>query len=149
MAHTHLIAIAFTALLAAAAYLHGSSPTFALYNLPIAIPFALFLLERWTFHRTSRSARRIALDLAVLALALTRAFYPGPFVSGHLLFLTHAALTGQTPSTRVSATLVLLEVLFMKLVLFHDPVTPAGALTLALLAHLAWNRQRSAVRSPS
>ena len=114
------------------------------YNVPIAVPFVLFLEERWRLHRATHSTRRRALDLAVLALSLTRAFYPVPYVSGHVLFLGYATFTAQTALSRAAAALVLTQVLFMKLALFHEYGTPSGALALVTLATFAWGTSAKA-----
>ncbi len=55
------------------------------YDVPILVPFIVFVLDRLAeWNRVRRAAWFI--DPPVLALALLRAVYPVPFVSGHALF---------------------------------------------------------------
>jgi hypothetical protein len=64
--------------------------SFYSYNVPIAVPFAAFVLERATAGRQDGIGPQL-LDVAVLALALLRVVAPPlPYVSGHTLFATHA-----------------------------------------------------------
>lgn len=124
-----------------------SPPTayFFYYTLPIAVPFAAFVLER-ALQRAPLRAR--ALDAAVIALALTRAFYLLPFVSGHVLFAAYALATGRSWPVRWTAGLVLVEVLVIKLLVWSDFSTPAGALVIALAAAVAHRRVDGDVRKP-
>lgn len=98
-----------------------------LYDVPIGVPFVLFLLER----RPSR------LDLGVIALALVRAVYALPLISGHALFLSYALGTARTWLLRAAAALVLGEVLWLKYQ-WGDWTALGGILLGTALA--AWRR---------
>ena len=109
----------------------GESLHYALYyNTPIAAPFAVFMVQM-LYRRDSREG--LFVDASVVGLALARASLPMPGYSGHVLFLMYALLS-RSGWVRVLAALVLAEVLFIKLVLWSDWLTPLGALTLAVIA---------------
>lgn len=108
----------------------GVRPFWLAYNVPIAWPFAAFVVD-W-FYTHSRYAKGI--DACVVVLALLRANGAIPGYSGHVLFLTYATLCGESRFTKVSAALVLVSVLYMKLYGFHDFVTPVGGFFLAVIA---------------
>ncbi len=91
------------------------------YFAPITFPFVCFLIERMNTLRTASVPRWPWLvDLPVLALSITRAFYALPIISGHAFFLSYAVLTTRTRPARISAALVLLEVAYLKIFLWHD-----------------------------
>ena len=108
------------------------------YFAPITFPFVCFLIERANALGTTTSPRWPWLvDLPVLALSITRAFYALPFISGHAFFLSYAVLTTRTKPARISAALVLLEVAYLKIFVWHDwtllgGVAAAGISTIAL-----------------
>jgi len=99
---------------------------FLFYCVPIVVPFVAFL-----FDRAERIAEmnlvRWAADVVVLALSLARFKGMGGLpviavISGHALFLTHALLTARSWVVRVTAAIVMLQVIYVKL--------PAGDLSL-------------------
>ena len=98
---------------------------------PIAAVFGAFLCDRvlsgWPGH-----ARPAICDAAVVALALMRVFVPPlPFVSGHTLFATYAALTaGRWPLLAI-ALVVLAEVVYTKVVASGDWRSMLGGLVVA------------------
>jgi hypothetical protein len=110
-----------------------------IYMTPIAVPFVAFTLERmenlWTLKWCP-----FLLDALVVALALSRVFYPVPFISGHVLFLTYALLAVRQRVSRVFAALVLLQTLVLKVFFWHDLHTPLGGIILGLLGALAYRR---------
>jgi hypothetical protein len=106
-------------------------PSFYVYNLPLAPPFAAFLLERLAVRRW----RSLLVDGVVVALALARVFAPPfPFVSGHVLFTGFAALTARTWLLRATAFTALGASLAYKLFRWGDWKTPLGALVVAVVA---------------
>lgn len=100
------------------------------YNTPIAAPFAVFMVQLLYPRDSDKS---VSVDLFVVGLALARAFLPMPGYSGHVLFLAYA-LISRSGMVRVLAALVLAEVLFVKLFLWSDWITPTGALLLTAVA---------------
>ncbi|MCC6876902.1 MAG: hypothetical protein IT378_21535 [Sandaracinaceae bacterium] len=117
-------------LVAAKSIFTGLNAYFLYYTLPIAVPFAAFLIERLA----DRGAISAALvDASVIVLSISRAFYPVPFVSGHVLFTAYAFATANSRAVRWSAALVLAEVMVLKLALWGDFGTPAGALSIAVI----------------
>ncbi|CAG0978458.1 hypothetical protein ARNL5_02269 [Anaerolineae bacterium] len=124
-------ALGAAALLVAARFIFTSlNAYFFYYTLPIAIPFAAFLIERLADRRGVSAA---LVDASVVALALSRVLYPVPFVSGHVLFAAYAFATARSRAVRWSAALVLAEVMVLKLALWGDFGTPAGALSIAVI----------------
>jgi hypothetical protein len=107
---------------------------FYFYNVPIAVPFAAFFLDRLLPNREPRAVG-LALDAAVLALALSRVFIPPfPFVSGHTLFCAYAAATARRWPLRATAALVLLQVIYAKTVMGGGWRSMSGALAVAAAA---------------
>jgi len=104
------------------------------YDVPIGVPFVLFLLERWRLPNR-RPRRAWALEAGVVALSLLRAVWRLPGVSGHALFLTYAIGTARTSLLRVVSALVLIEVLYFKFFVWGD-LTAVGGLLLGATA--AW-----------
>jgi len=114
---------------------------YLVYNVPIAVPFVLFLFERaWFYLRTPpRALLAAALDSVVVVTALARAVYPVPLVSGHALFLSYALLTMRSRLAKLAAVLVLLIVIYFKAFVWHDPTLLGGA-AAGIAAGLAWKR---------
>ena len=110
------------------------------YFTPIGIPFVVFLFER-AEHSALTSKAAWGIDLLVLIPALTRAFVPLPFVSGHALFLTYCLLTSQSKLARITAALVLLQVAYLKILVTHDTALIGGIL-VGLLAALLYSQIR-------
>src|SRR5690349_11762015 len=80
------------------------------YFAPIGVPFVAYLFdraERW---------REVVwfIDIPVVILALLRSAYPIPIVSGHSLFLTYALFTTRSWVARLTAALILIEVIYLK-----------------------------------
>ncbi len=109
----------------------GEARRFLLYYfVPIAVPFAAFLFDRAEhWHELTRTQVRI--DLPILALALIRAVFLIPLISGHALFLIYALMTTRSGVARLTALLVLIEVVYIKTFMWHD-VTLLGGLALGL-----------------
>jgi hypothetical protein len=82
----------------------------------------------------------LVIDLAIVVVALARAAGFIPLVSGHVLFLTYALVTGNSWVVRVPAALVLIHVLYLKIFLWHDLLSLGGGLCLACLAAVACRR---------
>ncbi len=112
---------------------------FLYYMVPIAAPLVAFLLDRAARLRELRWMQW-AIDLPVIILGLIRAVYPLPGVSGHALFLTYAILTTHSRVAQVLSVIVLAEVIYLKLIAWHDPTLFGGvliAILVALLFHLS------------
>ena len=112
-------------------------PHLLAYDLPIALPFAAFFLDR----ACNRWPRLSLVDGMVLALAIARVVIPPfPFASGHVLFTSYAAMTARGWVLRWSALVVLVVSLTYKLAIWQDLATPLPALGLGLLT--AWLEHR-------
>ena len=101
------------------------------YFAPIGVPFVAYLFdraERW---------REVVwfIDIPVVILALLRSAYPIPIISGHSLFLTYAMLTTRSWAARLTAALVLIEVIYLKAFVWRDP-TLIGGIFVGLLSTL-------------
>jgi len=108
------------------------------YDAAIGFVFVTFVLERLQLGR-ALLAWRSAVDVLAVALALSRAFYEVPFISGHALFLCYALFTCRGWVARSAAGLVLLQVLYLKVVAWGDPTVYGGLLVGGALA-LVWRR---------
>ena len=104
-----------------------------IYVVPIVVPFVAFLCDRVAEFR-SAGLWIMAIDSLVVFTAMMRVIGDVPFVSGHALFLTYAILRHGSLITRITSALVMVEVLYLKLFVWHDFVTPVGGVALALVA---------------
>jgi hypothetical protein len=104
---------------------------FYFYNVPIAVPFVAFFLDRLVPSREPRWAP-LAIDAEVLALALARVFIPPfPFVSGHTLFTAYTTGTARRWPLRLTAAAVLLQVIYAKTILGGGWQSMVGGLVAA------------------
>jgi len=125
-------ALLFAALVAVT--FHGEMQFFLLtYYVPIGVPFVAFLFDRADRWLETTWLQRIV-DLCVLILALARAVAPVPLISGHTLFLVYALLSSRSWVVRVTAALVLLEVIYLKVFVWRDPTLIGGAAAACLAA---------------
>ena len=109
------------------------------YMAPIVVPFVAFLLDRANELRNGWPVTFIV-DGLVVGTAMMRVVSTLPYVSGHALFLTYAALRPGSMVTRVTATIVMLEVAYLKFFVWHDLVTPLTGITLGVIAALIAHR---------
>ena len=113
------------------------------YFVPIVFPFVTFLLERARSLRETTPWSCVP-DSIVVVLAMWRVIGDVPLLSGHALFLSYAALTCRSRITRFAAILVLLETAWLKLIVWHEPVSLGLGVALGscfALVHL-WLRRR-------
>jgi hypothetical protein len=110
------------------------------YFTPIGIPFVAFLFDRAEQYALTSTAAW-GVDVVVLIPALTRAFIPIPFISGHALFLTYCLFTSKSKVARISAVLVLLQVIYLKIFVTHDQAL-FGGVVLGCLAAFYYRRIR-------
>jgi hypothetical protein len=103
------------------------------YTLPIIVPFVAFLFDR-AARFWEAGWFELAIDGAVVVISILRAMGVVPFVSGHVLFLTYAIARPGSRLTRITALIVLLQVFYLKLFVWHDPVTPVTGIMLGLFA---------------
>ncbi len=97
------------------------------YFVPIGVPFVAFLFDR-AERRALLTRAQWLVDAPLVALALTRAVVPVPLISGHALFLAYAVLTTRSWVGRLTATVILIQVAYIKIALWHDPTVFGGAL---------------------
>lgn len=154
-----VLAVSLGAALAFAGYIIidndlGASPGrhgfYLYYMVPLAAPFAVFVLDRAARLRALRWFHW-AVDLPVIILGLARALYEVPGISGHALFLTYALLTTRSRAGQVLITIVLAEVAALKLFAWHDMTLFGGMLVAgvaALLFHLPrWKQRRTSLEA--
>ncbi len=137
---TAAVATAVFALLVYIIFDGDRRPYVLYYSAPIGIPFVCFIFDRAERYKTIPKALWIV-DVAVLIIALTRALVPIPLISGHAIFLSYALLTSYTKVTRITAALIMLQVAYLKIFLWHD-VTILGGVILGSLAAVAYRRLR-------
>ncbi len=117
----------------------GEARTFLLYYfVPIAVPFVAYLFDRAKYWN-ELSQTQVRIDVPVVILALLRAGLPIPLISGHALFLSYALLTTRSGLARITALLVLAEVVYIKIFLWQD-ITLVGGLILGLGAAIWFKR---------
>jgi len=109
------------------------------YVVPIVVPFIAFLFDR---AGELGEARPIAfvIDALVVGLAMMRVVSTLPFISGHALFLVYAIFRPGSLVTRISAAVVMLEVVYLKFFVWHDFVTPVTGTALGLTTALIVQR---------
>ena len=107
-----------------------------MYVLPIIVPFVAFLFDRGALLRTA-GWPEWAIDFTVIAVSILRALGVIPLISGHALFLTYAIARPGSRLTKITALMVMLQVLYLKIFIWDDQVTPftgiAAGLTAALI----------------
>ena len=107
-----------------------------IYVLPIIVPFVAFLFDRGAQLRTAGWPEWV-IDFIVVVASILRALGVIPLISGHALFLTYAIARPGSRLTKVTALIVMLQVLYLKIFVWHDQVTPftgiAAGLTAAML----------------
>jgi len=109
------------------------------YVVPIIVPFVAFLFDRAEHWKESRTLR-VLVDVIVVGTAIGRVVANVPFVSGHTLFLTYAMFSSRSRAVKISAAVVMLQVIYLKYVVWHDWVTSTSGIALALLAAYVANR---------
>ena len=109
------------------------------YVVPIVIPFVAFLMDR-VVRITDSNGVGLALDVLVVGTAMMRVISDVPFVSGHALFLTYAAVGPGSRVTRIAAAVVGIEVVYLKFFVWHDLITPVTGIVLGLAAALIARR---------
>jgi hypothetical protein len=118
------------------------------YFAPITFPFVCFLIERADMLHTRTTPRWPWLvDIPVLAISITRAFYALPFISGHAFFLSYALLTTRTKPARISAALVLVEVACLKIFLWHDWTLLGGMTAAGISAMLLFRLKKLTMKN--
>lgn len=131
------ISLSATLLFASAIVLssHGRKSFYSLYYVaPIGVPFIAFLFER-AERLQDLTLKTFFIDFVIVGLALARAEISIPFLSGHSLFLTYALLTSKTFVVRLTATIVMIQVLYLKLFVWHD-YEVFGGIALGLIGSI-------------
>jgi hypothetical protein len=108
------------------------------YFTPIGVPFVAFLFERAERHLLTSKAVW-ALDLAVVIVALIRAFIRIPFISGHAIFLVYCLLTARSKVVRLTALVVLVQVIYLKIFVTAD-IALFGGILAGYFAALVYRR---------
>ena len=103
------------------------------YVVPIIVPFVAFLLDRLERFHEIRIFQLIV-DTAVIALSMTRIFTDVVPISGHTLFLTYAIFSGRSPIVVLTASLVMLQVIYLKYFVWHDAITSTTGIIFGALA---------------
>ena len=126
----------------------GFPPSF-FYVVPIVVPFVAFLLDRAEHIRETPAVQLIA-DVVVIGFSMARLFTDVFPVSGHTLFLTYAIFCSRSPVAVVTASLLMLQVVYLKYFVWHDLITSTSGIILGgLAAYLVTRIQRYAVKDPN
>lgn len=107
-----------------------------MYSVPIGIPFVAFVfdrLERW-------NEIKWAIDVPVVILAFLRSLIAIPLISGHALFLTYALLTTRTWLARLTAAIIMIQVVYLKAFVWRDE-TLIGGIIMGVM--VAWITNRT------
>jgi len=105
------------------------------YMVPLAAPLTAFALDR-AKRAFEPHPLQWAVDLPVIALGLVRALYNLPGISGHALFLAYALLTCRMRVAQFLATVVLAQVAYLKIFVWHDITILGGVAAAAIAAAL-------------
>ena len=122
--------------------LSASSFTFPpsfFYVVPIVVPFVAFLLDR-AEHIRETTLVQVLIDVAIIGLAMARIFTSFPFVSGHTLFLTYALGASHSRVVIATASLVMVQVIYLKYFVWHDAVTSTGGIIVGGVAAIVVRR---------
>jgi hypothetical protein len=103
------------------------------YVVPIIVPFVAFLLDRLERIHNLRIFQ-LSVDTVVIVLSMTRLFTDVVPVSGHTLFLTYAIFSSRSPVVVVTASLVTLQVIYLKYFVWHDALTSTAGIIFGALA---------------
>jgi hypothetical protein len=110
-----------------------------LYVVPIVVPFVSFLLDRVEQVRQLRIAG-LVVDVVVVGAAMMRVVSYLPLVSGHTLFLTYAMLGPGSRVMRITAAIVMIEVIYLKYFVWHDSISSSIGIALGIIAALVARR---------
>jgi hypothetical protein len=150
----HPVSVAVCAALAVLAYVAwmrwrlpgGDLSKHFFYVLPIIVPFVSFLFDRFEQFTELRLAE-MTIDFLVVVTSIMRALGDLPFVSGHALFLVYAMARPGSRFTRLTAAIVMIQVIYLKFFVWHDLITPVTGTMLALLAAFMVRRLGTRTRS--
>lgn len=110
------------------------------YVVPIVIPFIAFLLDRAEDFRRKEMRIKLICDALVMLTAMWRVIGDVPYVSGHALFLTYAVLSSRSRVARLTAAVVMAEVIYLKFLFWHDWLTPTSGILIGTV--MAFVRSR-------
>jgi hypothetical protein len=105
------------------------------YVTPIVVPFAAFLFDRSARHRQI-TALPLIVDGLVVGTAMWRVIGHLPYISGHALFLTYALLSTRSRVAQATAAVVMLQVIYLKYIVWGDWITSTNGIALGILAAL-------------
>lgn len=105
------------------------------YVTPIVVPFVAFLFDR-AARRTQVKALQLLLDGLVVGTAMWRVIGHVPYISGHALFLTYALLSTRSRVAQATAAVVMLQVIYLKYVVWGDWITSTNGIALGILTAL-------------
>lgn len=137
----HPLIILLSSLIGAALYVCYATRGFSVskpagqffYVVPIIIPFVAFLFDRAERFR-ELNLKQFAVDAVVVVTAMWRVIGNVPYVSGHTLFLTYALLSSRSLVVRITGAIVMIQVIYLKYIVWHDWVTSTCGIVLGVLA---------------
>jgi len=111
------------------------------YMVPLAAPLTAFALDRASRMFQPRPLQWLV-DLSVIGLGLVRALFNMPWISGHALFLAYALLTCRNRAAQILALAVLVQVAYLKIIVWRDPTFLGGAAAAVVAAGLFYLARR-------
>ena len=111
------------------------------YVTPIVIPFVVFLSERAKTFRLESPITKL-IDAIVIVTAMWRVIGDVPYISGHALFLTYAILSAYSYLGRITAIIIMIEVVYLKIVVWNDWLSLTSGILLGVIAFLMAKRFR-------
>jgi hypothetical protein len=109
------------------------------YVVPIIVPFVAFLFDR-AEHLRETTITRVVVDAIVIGIAVGRVVAHVPLISGHTIFLTYAVFSSRSRLLIVSASLVMLQVIYLKYFVWHDAVSSTCGIVFGFIAAYLVNR---------
>ena len=93
------------------------------------------------FFRLESNITRL-IDAIIIVTAMWRVIGDVPYISGHAVFLTYAILSGYSYLGRISATIVMIEVVYLKVFIWNDWLSLTSGILLGVIAFLMAKRFR-------
>lgn len=113
------------------------------YHAPIVAVFISYFFDRIK-HRAEIRPWQWGIEAVIVALALIRAVFSIPYISGHALFLSYVLVTTPLRLVWWFAILVFAEVIYIKVAVLNDPTLIGGVIGGVIGgAAVGWGERRS------
>lgn len=112
------------------------------YHAPIVAVFISYFFDRVKYRAEIRPWQW-GIEVIVVALALIRAVFSIPYISGHALFLSYLLVTTPLRLVWWLAILVFAEVIYIKVAVLNDPTLIGGVIGGVMGGVAVWWGKRS------